>query len=1124
MNPVSGACACNGSIAFVPPNATPASYLLVSLSNGTNYTFSSTNGFIQNGLCGGTYLLQTTSNGQTTTAYYTLTANGNTIVPHVELARCTTSANFNLSTLLPGLPAGGTWYDPGGNPTTAIQTTATALEGFYAYVYVISGCTIATGVLVDINTPPNTGNQTTTLICDTWLPFDMLLYMQGAPDPGGQWYNAQGVAMNGIFDPASMSSALFTYLIDDVPGCAPAYTTMYIQENTTPQPGLPSSILVCEEGTAFNMFNYIEGAPTPGGTWSNPFNQSVSSTFTPGVSIEGTYTYTIDALTPCVDQEVTLTISTTPNDPSGESSQLHVCSNTPGFNLFDQLDGAPVPGGTWTTSNGTLFNGNFTVLGTGAGTYTYYYPNVGCNPIGAQIEVIIEPLLNAGNNYSGTICSSTGTLNLQALLSAGAATTGTWYNASNQIINPVLTLNAAAEQEYTYFINGNVCPDDYSFFEIYVDQPPPALEDTAMTICANEALVDLGQLYPAFPAVSFYDLGGVPIGDFFDPSSGITLQAMAELPSGNICPPSQAEIQITVETPIALAPLTAVICENSTMIHLDELAPSFGTVDGSWYTAGGTLTPALSPWNPNELHYYFVPTGFVACPVDTGHLDLSVSSFVASDTLTTAVYCALDDAFPLMVLLPSNWSNNGIWTLNSEPVGPLFDPAFALDGTYVYTIPGQGACPEASLHVPLDVIAPPQYDIGPDLTLCASQNTVVLGTTNSNYNFNWSPGIFLNDPTVAAPVLTANPDSSQITILQYEVSVSNGVCTANDTVNVTFYPLPVIDLEDHYSLCLGDQIAFTLAPTNAYLWEPAFAFDDPTSNVQVLQPMDTTQLHVEAVNNWNCSAEADFTISVLPTPNYIVLSEQQAACYSIQDTLRTIGDEDYTYDWLVGDVTYTGDSIALELFEPGDYSISVLATDDNGCQTEQTLPVQYTLHPSPTAIFETTPSTVTTVNNTVNTINLTTNAQTFEWTLDGVSFSNAYQPEIELPGSNERNFEICQIATNSFGCQDTSCRWVFLENEYLLWAPNAFTPDNDYINDVFSISMMGFEEDSYSLVILDRWGVEVFRSTDPTEVWVGDHQSGAHYCQPDIYSWILNVKKKDSAEYETYRGHITLIR
>jgi gliding motility-associated-like protein len=101
---------------------------------------------------------------------------------------------------------------------------------------------------------------------------------------------------------------------------------------------------------------------------------------------------------------------------------------------------------------------------------------------------------------------------------------------------------------------------------------------------------------------------------------------------------------------------------------------------------------------------------------------------------------------------------------------------------------------------------------------------------------------------------------------------------------------------------------------------------------------------------------------------------------------------------------------------------------------------------------------------------------------------------------------------------------VHIENEYLLWAPNAFTPDGDQINDVFEIQSNGFDATQYSLRIYDRWGLEVFSSTDPAAVWTGNHANGDYYCQPDVYSWIIDVKPSDMADYLIYKGHVNLIR
>jgi gliding motility-associated-like protein len=157
-------------------------------------------------------------------------------------------------------------------------------------------------------------------------------------------------------------------------------------------------------------------------------------------------------------------------------------------------------------------------------------------------------------------------------------------------------------------------------------------------------------------------------------------------------------------------------------------------------------------------------------------------------------------------------------------------------------------------------------------------------------------------------------------------------------------------------------------------------------------------------------------------------------------------------------------------------------------------------------------------------INLTTTANQFQWQLDGAEFSTSVAPLVTFPSLEEQNYEVCLIATNATGCQDTSCIFVHIESEYLLWAPNSFTPDGDQINDVFEIQSSGFDATQFSLRIYDRWGLEVFSSTDPAAVWTGNHANGAYYCQPDVYSWIIEVKPSDMADYLIYKGHVNLIR
>ncbi|MBK7855528.1 MAG: gliding motility-associated C-terminal domain-containing protein [Bacteroidetes bacterium] len=79
-----------------------------------------------------------------------------------------------------------------------------------------------------------------------------------------------------------------------------------------------------------------------------------------------------------------------------------------------------------------------------------------------------------------------------------------------------------------------------------------------------------------------------------------------------------------------------------------------------------------------------------------------------------------------------------------------------------------------------------------------------------------------------------------------------------------------------------------------------------------------------------------------------------------------------------------------------------------------------------------------------------------------------------------------------------------------------FTPNADGINDLFFVPNACPAED-YLLVIYNRWGQEMFETTDITEGWDGKNKSGNNSSEGSYY-YILSVKGK------TYKGAFELIR
>jgi gliding motility-associated-like protein len=88
--------------------------------------------------------------------------------------------------------------------------------------------------------------------------------------------------------------------------------------------------------------------------------------------------------------------------------------------------------------------------------------------------------------------------------------------------------------------------------------------------------------------------------------------------------------------------------------------------------------------------------------------------------------------------------------------------------------------------------------------------------------------------------------------------------------------------------------------------------------------------------------------------------------------------------------------------------------------------------------------------------------------------------------------------------------------------PNAFTPNDDGINDYFK-PILNCPTKSYVLKILNRWGQEVFYSTTPNETWDGTAEGKT--LEGNVFYFMLKVSFEAQGEEEQiFKGDITLIR
>jgi gliding motility-associated-like protein len=121
---------------------------------------------------------------------------------------------------------------------------------------------------------------------------------------------------------------------------------------------------------------------------------------------------------------------------------------------------------------------------------------------------------------------------------------------------------------------------------------------------------------------------------------------------------------------------------------------------------------------------------------------------------------------------------------------------------------------------------------------------------------------------------------------------------------------------------------------------------------------------------------------------------------------------------------------------------------------------------------------------------------------------------------NYGEFQVTQIVIGSNGCPDTAIQTVTVLPETILYIPNAFTPNNDLLNEEFKPKGLGILD--YEMIIFDRWGMQIFESKQIDEGWDGTFKG--RRCQQDVYVYKIKFKNAVSQGTETRSGKFSLIR
>jgi gliding motility-associated-like protein len=516
-----------------------------------------------------------------------------------------------------------------------------------------------------------------------------------------------------------------------------------------------------------------------------------------------------------------------------------------------------------------------------------------------------------------------------------------------------------------------------------------------------------------------------------------------------------AVFHVTVNPQTLLSSLTTTQATCSNSLSAFNLGLSFNPV-----SANPSYTVNWLPSIPNGINSYS---------------QTSSSGFIAASIYTAAVIdgtCAI----------------NIVFTINPQPVPPVVitkDTAACIGGTF-------GLIASGGLSYNWS---------GPKNFTSINQNPVF---TNAQLNMT---GIYTVIVTAA------------------------GSCTNSGLASVIIHTLPPIpDIIPTGSVCIDKSLLLYPDTKNSssglsYSWQGPNNFSSNTPTIAIegnsTNNGEVYYLTIKTSNNCVVTTSAMALFYNLPMVNIVAKNNKGcgSVCgiYNIQTAVTNT-----LVNWF-----YNNEPINNKLHElikcfhkPGLYELSAMVIDTNGCLNTAFSTAE--VYPKPIADFIYTPTEpVFDIDDLVNFKDASQGNNINQWQWYFLStlkpFSSQQNPTYIYPEPG--NYLVTLVINNKMGCSDSVSKPLVVIDDFNIFVPSSFSPNEDNKNEVFQPKGTGIA--TYDLSIYDRWGEEVFHTTNFFTGW--DDTYKGQLCKSDVYVWKIKATSFNKKTKQLI-GHVMLVK
>jgi gliding motility-associated-like protein len=405
---------------------------------------------------------------------------------------------------------------------------------------------------------------------------------------------------------------------------------------------------------------------------------------------------------------------------------------------------------------------------------------------------------------------------------------------------------------------------------------------------------------------------------------------------------------------------------------------------------------------------------------------------------------------------------------------------------------------------------------------CGNYTVTFKNTSLTSHHYRW----YFGDPASGANDSIYKGDSSSVNHTFSDTGYFNVMLVAFDSLEtkadssvkqVYIYKKSLATIfNSDTTICSGMKVNLSGMGLGTATWTPNTSLDKDTGYVVVASPVSTTKYYLTTYNN-GCTATDSLLITVLnkPDPGFNTDTLCIDEAYTFNAALP--GQFYYHWDFGTGD-TANGESTTYSFDTSGTFNVK-LRVSNGVCDSSTTIPVIVINDPRP--VFQPDKFKLEITKATFQFSNMSFFATSYSWDFGDLTTSTSISPSHTYLDTGW--FRVILTAYNSRGCSDTFSVMIRVDNVYLYHVPSAFSPNlsGPEENEVFkAFGPPGTTK--YEMIIYDRWGQEIFASTDEKIPWEGKDADG-RICPAENY--VYSIKFKDpNGKRMIFKGIVTLCR